>query len=119
MPIDSTQVTAREQRKRVIGNPDKIIPYRYKPGQSGNPSGRPKGLLAAALLKQLLKSGGEDLKKIVAGVIASAAKGDAKAFAVIRDSTDGRPTQAIDLSADMSVSLGARMERARKALHKD
>ena len=71
-------------------------------------------MIAAALLKQLLKSNGEDLKKIAAGVITSATKGDAKAFAVIRDSTDGRPTQAINLNATVTVNLADRMEAARR-----
>ena len=116
MASDNTLVAAQKQRKRVIGNPDKIIPYRYKLGQSGNPSGRPKGLIGAALFKQLRKSGGKDLERIVAGIIASATRGDAKAFAVIRDSTDGRPAQSIDLNAEVSTSLAERLERARKAV---
>ena len=37
MASDNALVTAQKQRRRGIGNPDKIIPYRYKPGQSGNP----------------------------------------------------------------------------------
>src|SRR5664279_3842241 len=105
-----TQVTAQKQGKRVIGNPDKIIPYRYKPGQSGNPSGRPKGLIGAALFKQLRKSGGKDLELIIAGIISSARKGDAKAFSTIRDSIDGRPAQSIDLAGEVSVSLAERLE---------
>jgi hypothetical protein len=115
MAEDDALGTAQEQRRRVIGNPDKIIPFRYKPGQSGNPSGRPKGLIGAALFKQLRKSGGKDLERIVAGIIASATKGDAKAFNAIRDSIDGRPTQSIDLNAEVSMSLAERLERARKA----
>src|SRR5215470_9110576 len=106
MASDNALVIAQEQRKRVIGNPDKIIPYRYKPGQSGNPSGRPKGLIGAALFKQLPKSGGKDLERIVAGIIGSATKGDARAFAVIRDSTDGRPAQSIDLNAEVFTLAG-------------
>ncbi len=101
MADDDTQVTVQKQRRRVIGNPDKIIPYRYKPGQSGNPSGRPKGLIGAALFKQLRESGGKDLERIVAGIIVSATKADAKAFNAIRDSIDGRPAQSIDLNAEV------------------
>ena len=116
MASDNALVTAQKQRRRVIGNPDKIIPYRYKPGQSGNPSGRPKGLIGAALFKQLRKSGGKDLERIVAGIIASATRGDAKAFAVIRDSTDGRPAQSIDLNAEVPMSLAERLEAARRRI---
>ena len=48
MAGDDTQVTVQKQRRRVIGNPDKIIPYRYKPGQSGNPSGPSSGAFIAS-----------------------------------------------------------------------
>jgi hypothetical protein len=109
-------VTAQEQRKRVIGNPKKITPYRFKPGQSGNPSGRPKGLIGAALFKQLQKSGGKDLERIVAGIIGSAARGNPKALAVIRDSIDGRPALSIDLDAKLTFSLAERIESARRKL---
>lgn len=119
MASDSALLTAQEQRKRVIGNPDKIIPYRYKPGQSGNPSGRSKGLIGAALFKQLTESGGKDLERIIVGIIASATKGNPKAFAVIRDSIDGRPAQSVNLNAELSVSLAERLEKARRSLQED
>jgi len=47
----SAEETASEQRKRVVGVP-------FKPGQSGNPAGRPKGArskLGEAFIDALLK----------------------------------------------------------------
>ena len=38
------------------GNPDKTKPYRWKPGQSGNPAGRPYGSKSSSTkLRDLLK----------------------------------------------------------------
>jgi len=33
---------AENSAKNRRGNPDKIKPYRFQPGQSGNPGGRPR-----------------------------------------------------------------------------
>jgi hypothetical protein len=99
-----------------MGVPEELKPYQYKPGQSGNPSGRPRGLISAALIKQLRKSGGKDLAAIVEGIIRSARRGNPKSFSVIRDSVDGRPLQEVAMDASLDVSLAERLERARKRL---
>jgi hypothetical protein len=33
----------KAKKGKPRGNPDKTAPFRFKPGQSGNPGGRPKG----------------------------------------------------------------------------
>jgi hypothetical protein len=91
----------------------------WKKGQSGNPSGRPKGLMGAALFKQLLKKGGIDLEEVVKGIIKSASEGNPKAFAVMRDSIDGRPVTMVDLNISGTVLLAERIEKARKRVKDD
>jgi hypothetical protein len=83
-------------------------------GVSGNPGGRPRGLIGKALLTQLLKADGRDLQAIVTGIIGSAAKGNPAAFAIIRDSVDGKPAQQLDVNASAYADLAERLERARK-----
>ena len=39
---------------------DRLRAYRWKPGQSGNPRGRPRGVFRKTALKQLIKRVGED-----------------------------------------------------------
>jgi hypothetical protein len=58
---------------------------KFKPGESGNPSGRPKGAKStiSALRKELISD--EDLQEIVDVVIAKAKDGDLAACGMILD----------------------------------
>ena len=94
-------------------------PYQWKPGESGNPSGRPKGLISASLHDYLTRNKGVKLEEMVRGAIESAIKGNPKALAVIRDSVDGRPAQSIDINANVTMTLADRLEQARKAIKEE
>jgi hypothetical protein len=48
------QNSARNSMSRR-GNPDKIKPFQFKPGQSGNPGGRPRGDLARELARAIFR----------------------------------------------------------------
>ncbi len=79
----------------------------FKPGQSGNPAGRPKSVtLSEAIRLQLAKkvSDGSDYTyaEAIAQVLCVAAvKGNVNAAREIADRTEGKPKQAIDV--DMNV----------------
>ena len=80
-----------------ISPTEHLRPYQFKPGQSGNPSGRPKGIVAKALRKELQrKIPGSDetlLKAYVRKYVEEAIKEcDAARFNSIRDTLDGRPS---------------------------
>jgi hypothetical protein len=69
------------KRHRVVGRP-------FKPGQSGNPSGRRKGTVSvAACLKRLLSK--PDAEKICRKLIEQAKAGDLQAVRLLLDRLDG------------------------------
>lgn len=46
---------SRGTAKRKVPVPEQLVPFVYKPGQSGNPNGRPKSKELTKLLGQLLQ----------------------------------------------------------------
>jgi hypothetical protein len=85
----------------------------WKPGQSGNPSGRPKGIIRDQLYDALRAGDDKRLKGIVLGIVRSAKKGNPKAFAVIRDSIDGRPVTPVDLNVQGLQGLVEALAKAK------
>jgi Family of unknown function (DUF5681) len=88
---------------------------RFQPGQSGNPSGRPKDLVTRELRELMLRQCYLDKKRrswgeVIAEAIGRKARnGDVRAFEAIADRTDGKPAQAVSVSADFSgdVTVGS------------
>jgi len=84
----------------------------WKPGQSGNPKGKPKGIPNSKTRLLRLLELTEQLKNPISGelegfsvaeqmdlaVILKAKKGDIKAYNAILDRLEGKPTQAIEHS---------------------
>lgn len=97
---DNSEKTTRRGRPFEKGNK-----YGFKPGQSGNPGGRPKRTrLTDALLAQLaeLDKGEETTAEAVArALIRQALGGNVQAIREIADRTEGKPRQAIDVNATM------------------
>ena len=86
------------------GNPEKIQPFRWKKGVSGNPGGRPKRRLISDALRDGLAACIERGDKTGAMVIADAilgkaSKGDVAAATFVRDSTEGKPVQGLRIEA--------------------
>ncbi len=79
----------------------------FKPGQSGNPAGRPKkALLSDALRRQLAEAVQGAPEKTIAehiarALIREAVSGNVQAIREIGDRTEGKPAQAIALDLDV------------------
>lgn len=109
---------------------EKIKKYQWKPGQSGNPLGRPKGSRnISTILKEILDYeisardpiSGEKITVPIstivnARLVRKAMDGDNKAIREIYDRIEGRPKQKLDVTADMKVKdfLNNCMNKAMK-----
>lgn len=103
----------RERRLRNLRPP-------WKPGESGNPSGRPKSKpLTDACLKRL-SDHPKDLDAVARALITQAKRGSVKAFSELADRLEGKPAShdAIDLSVNYGEELirriNAGLERVRQ-----
>jgi hypothetical protein len=101
-----TENSGRTVGKTKTGRVENLKPF--KPGQSGNPGGRPKDLVACEMRDLLLRPCPLDKKKrswgqVIAEAIGKKArKGDIRAFEAIADRTDGKPAQAVSVSGEFS-----------------
>ena len=94
-PGSDVSVHEQPASKPAVSRAAPILPFAWKPGQSGNPTGaKPKQTLIDLLRMKV----DEEQAAIVAGLLAQAKKGNVKAFAEIRDTLFGVPKQAIEVS---------------------
>lgn len=85
----------------------------WKPGQSGNPAGRPPTMSwRERLVEQLSENEEENLKRAVKVLIQLALAGDVSALNHIADRLDGKPKQqtAITGAGDGPVQVVIRVE---------
>jgi hypothetical protein len=111
------RIVTDKQRKNSEAKDRKLANLKpFKPGQSGNPEGRPKSItLSEAYRKQLAqpvpgdKEGRTFAEVIASRVVVAAAMGDVGAAREIADRTEGKPRQALDV--DMQVHDWRQMAR--------
>ena len=108
---------AGKQRKN--NGQDNITPHQFKPGQSGNPSGRPKGAsLTAKLRKALNANDGKLADLVVRRLIVEAGKGKFNHVKEIFDRIDGSVVQRFkvdDALQDMLKTAERVLERDQYA----
>ena len=87
---------AENSAKKVRrGNPDKIKPFAFRPGRSGNPGGRPKRDMAAKIAQQLFEENPELIYEAMGKALL---KGNPKVFTALSDRAYGRPAQNVNVS---------------------
>ena len=90
------------------GRAENLSPW--KPGQSGNPGGRPKKRSISEELERLLaeeapNSGGRLWAVVIAeALLRKARKGDVRAIAELANRIEGKPHQS--LAVDMNANIG-------------
>jgi hypothetical protein len=81
---------------------------KFKPGQSGNPSGRPKGALSDILKKILAQVGPEGVSNghlIMTRLATMAVNGNIDAIKVIIDRVDGKLVETHAVDGRLQISL--------------
>ncbi len=107
MSIKMQKTNAKQTQKNKFP-PGNKIGNRFKKGETGNPSGRPKlTRLTDALREQLAETNPDapeetQAEQIARALISEAKTGNVQAIREIADRTEGKPKQAIDL--DLQVS---------------
>ncbi len=74
---------------------------RWKPGQSGNPSGRPKWKPLTEALQRLADEEPRLWDELVRGIVVKAGKGDVSAMNSIWDRVEGKIAQTVGGSSDV------------------
>ena len=91
-------MSTEEQRQNSDKRPDNVKPHQFKPGQSGNPGGRPKGRSVSARLRERLQTeikGNRQLADLVTDIIiARVLKGDHKFLETLLNRTEGKVREA-------------------------
>lgn len=79
--------------------------YQFKPGQSGNPAGLPKGTRwMKTRLRELLEQGGLG-DKVLDALINKAKDGDVQAIREILDRIDGKVAQGIEAEHTGGITI--------------
>lgn len=111
----SAAKSGKSSGKRGGNNPQNVEPFQWRPGQSGNPSGRPKRKKVTDALIEALEALAQEGDKTAAEAVAramvlKAVAGDVKAATFIADRTEGKPLQAIRLDGNLQTDSDARLE---------
>jgi len=116
---------SEEQSQNSADDKDPERPWLFKPGQSGNPGGRPKGSFSfASIVKRKLSEVPAGQQKsyaegIVDRTIADALKGNKDARKVLWESVDGQARETLDVTVstpDYDSMTGEELDVCRRDL---
>jgi len=84
-----------------MANDENIKPHQFKPGQSGNPKGRPKGRGLTDRLREVLeKDNGKAADELIKTAMREAKAGDFRFWNAIFDRLEGKVADRIQHSGD-------------------
>ncbi len=102
---ESDQLAVAEPNPKGT-TPEPLKPYLWKPGESGNPGGRPKGPTYITRLRRALQANdGKLLEELVQVAIDAAKKGSYQHLAMIIDRVDGPIATRVIIEAELDHML--------------
>ena len=108
MFADHAENSANNSAKKVRrGNPDKIRPFAFKPGQSGNPGGRPKIDVAAEIARRAFE---KDPEAIAKAMHAKLRRGDAKVFTTCGERGYGKLPTPVSVEQNEPLEIRHKIE---------
>ena len=104
-PDGETGLSVRDAGEQPnYSGPAQLAEHAWKPGQSGNPKGRPRGTgLTDRLRKLVEQDGGKFADGLVQAAMKAALQGDFRFFKEIMDRLDGPVKQRIEASMVMQA----------------
>ena len=105
--MDKNYVKYKDYYKKK--NPNRsthLEKYKWKPGQSGNPEGRPTGSISLTeTLKAMLRRNPEALEEIVIALINEGRMGNMVATKEMLDRVDGKVAETHKIEGELPVKL--------------
>ena len=94
-----------KQAKNTLKGKEKFEAAKWKPGQSGNPSGRPKGSinLTNRLRAALAARDGVRADKIIESLLDKAEEGDARHLIEVFNRIDGKVADKVEQDTELRV----------------
>lgn len=91
--VSHTENSVGNTPKKRRGNPDKIKPYQWKPGESGNPGGRPKNDLAKRIAIAIFENNEEAIYEAFASALLN---GNAYTFKELAERAFGKLNEKVE-----------------------
>jgi len=119
----SAENSGKNSGARKRGRVENLTPHNFKPGQSGNPGGRPKKTLLSDASREWLeqidpKTGKTNAQLAAEMVGKKLLEGSAEHYRSMGDRTEGKPPQAITIGGSLDFEVEKIDERINSLLER-
>lgn len=108
----STDSSTNQKKQRNPNSLKNLIPFKWKPGQSGNPGGKPKHDVAHEIARAIFENDSEAIYKAFAKTLRG---GNAYSFNVLADRAFGKLKEKVEHSGDDVLLAALALGRKRIA----
>lgn len=113
---EKTSIARTEQQTLQQQRIERLRPFAWKPGESGNPGGRPKRKPITEFYQQIVDDPAfaETFRQSVMKQLQKGSMVSAFTLKEMADRVEGRVTEKVEVNGDVALSIAARMQRARE-----